>query len=319
MKMEPSAIPHRGFREALFCFLLLAIAAPPACPAGTVQELGNHLYAYISANNHSSNSAFLIGSNGIFVVDTGLNPGEGSKLLSQIQKVSRLPVRYILTTHYHPDHQGANGLWPDATIISTEFTRARTLQLIAAEVKNRPAAPSPSDLSMRSLPQFRAAALTFTGKITLYTGKVSVEIYAAGAAHTGGDAFAYFPRQGVVATGDLYITNSCPDIDHGNVAHWVQVLDFILSLPASHFVPGHFGLGSRAQVQRFRDYLADLYAQVQQMYKSGATLEEVRHGVHMEKYADFRQFPKFGATFADNAAEVYRELAEARQRGAGKH
>ena len=238
--MEPSAIPHRGFREALFCFLLLAIAAPPACPAGTVQELGNHLYAYISANNHSSNSAFLIGSNGIFVVDTGLNPGEGSKLLSQIQKVSRLPVRYILTTHYHPDHQGANGLWPDATIISTEFTRARTLQLIAAEVKNRPAAPSPSDLSMRSLPQFRAAALTFTGKITLYTGKVSVEIYAAGAAHTGGDAFAYFPRQGVVATGDLYITNSCPDIDHGNVAHWVQVLDFILSLPASHFVPGAF-------------------------------------------------------------------------------
>jgi len=39
----------------------------------------------------------------------------------------------------------------------------------------------------------------------------------------------------------------------------------------------------------------------------------------MEKYADFRQFPKFGATFADNAAEVYRELAEARPQGAGKH
>lgn len=105
------------------------------------------------------------------------------------------------------------GLMP--MIISTEFTRARTLQLIAAEVKNRPAASSPSDLSMRSLPQFKAATLTFTGKITLYTGKDSVEIYATGAAHTGGDAFAYFPRHGVVATGDLYITNSCPDIDHG--------------------------------------------------------------------------------------------------------
>jgi hypothetical protein len=31
----------------------------------------------------------------------------------------------------------------------------------------------------------------------------------------------------------------------------------------------------------------------------------------MEKYGDFRQFPKFRATFADNAAEVYRELASA--------
>jgi glyoxylase-like metal-dependent hydrolase (beta-lactamase superfamily II) len=198
-------------------------------------------------------------------------------------------------------------------IISTEFTRARTLQLIAAEVKNRPAASSPSDLSMRSLPQFRAATLTFTGEITLYTGKDSVEIYAAGAAHTGGDAFAYFPRQGVVATGDLYITNSCPNIDHGNVAHWVQVLDFMLSLPASHFVPGHFGLGSRAQVQRFRDYLADLYAQVQQVYKSGATLEEVRHGVHMDEVRRLSAVPKVWGYFCGQRGRGIPRTGRSRQ------
>jgi len=44
------------------------------------------------------------------------------------------------------------------------------------------------------------------------------------------------------------------------------------------------------------------------MKQRGETLEEVRHKVHMGKYADFRQFPKFEATFADNAAVIYRQL-----------
>lgn len=312
--MKPSAVPRERLPGVFLCFFLLVLAVPSAYPAGNVQKLGDHLYAYISDNDASSNSTFLVGSSGILVVDTGLNAREGDKLLRQIREISPLPVRYILNTHYHPDHQGGNGVvGADAVIISTEFTRARTLQLIAAEASRHVARSSPQTTNLGSLQRFKAATLTLTGKITLYLGSDPVEIYAVGAAHTGGDAIAYFPRQGVVATGDVYLTNSCPDIDHGNVAHWVQVLDFILSLRAKYFVPGHFEVGSRAQVQRFRDYLADLYAQVQKMYKSGATLEEVRHGVRMEKYADFRQFPKFGATVADNAAEVYREIAATSQ------
>jgi cyclase len=286
-------------------FLLASFSAtPPAYSDGSVQKLAANLYAYISDNDGSSNSTFLVGPHEIIVVDTGLNSAEGEKLNRAIRSVSDRTVRYILNTHYHPDHQGGNAVvGPNAVIMSTPFTRTRTLEMIASAKKKGSSAPGTSS--------FKPANLTFTSKITLYAGSDPVELYALGAAHTGGDAIAYFPNEHVIATGDVYITRSCPAIDDGDVRHWIQVLDFMLSLDATRFVPGHFEVASRAQVQRFRDYLTDLYAQVETMYKSGATLEQVRHGIHMEKYADFRQFPKFRATFADNAAEVYRELASA--------
>ncbi len=282
--------------------LFLLTGAVSICAAGTVHRLGTNLYAYISANDASSNSTFLVGSDGVIVVDTGLNAAEGRKLLDAIRDESHAPIRFILNTHYHPDHQGGNEtVGPNAVIISTPFTRTQTLQLMARVAR----APS----SSRPPVQFKPANLTVDSKITLYSGEDAVEIYAVGAAHTGGDAIAYFPRQGVVAMGDVYLTKSCPDIDKsGDVYHWVKVLDFILSLKASRYVPGHFELGSRADVQHFRDYLNDLYNQVLKMYDSGATLEQVKRGIHMEKYSDLRQFRKFGATFQDNAAEVYREI-----------
>jgi hypothetical protein len=51
-----------------------------------------------------------------------------------------------------------------------------------------------------------------------------------------------------------------------------------------------------------------LYAQVQSQVSKGATVEEVRRSIHMEKYADFRQYPKYEATFTDNAESIYHQL-----------
>ena len=69
---------------------------------------------------------------------------------------------------------------------------------------------------------------------------------AAWPAHTMGDIYVYFPKERTVATGDLYLTNSVPAMDEGSAAHWIQDLDQILALPADHFVPGHFEVGTQA-------------------------------------------------------------------------
>jgi hypothetical protein len=54
--------------------------------------------------------------------------------------------------------------------------------------------------------------------------------------------------------------------------------------------------------------MVDLKAQVDKLNDSGATAEQVRTEINMEKYKDFRQFPQFHATFADNAEAIYRQL-----------
>jgi cyclase len=281
---------------------LIAISAPSG---PRVESLGTNLYAYISDNDGSANSTFLVGPSNILVVDGGLDRTEGEKILREIRKISSLPIAYIVNTHYHPDHQGGNGaVGPDATIISSPFTREQTVALAAA-ASRQDSQPAPAS-GHQFL--FRPAALTLTQKITLYLGDEPVEIVSAWPAHTLGDIYVYFPNQHTVAMGDLYLTNSVPAMDEGSAAHWIQDLDQILALPAEHFVPGHFEIGTRQTVQHFRNYLADLDAQVVQLAQAGATEEQVRQKIQLPQYLDLRQYPTYHATFGDNAAAILTQI-----------
>src|SRR5262249_49445293 len=190
----------------IFLLALQAHAAP------SLKQIGPGLYAYISDNDSSANSAFLVGTRGILVVDTGLNEKEGGKLLQAIKDVSSLPVNYIVNTHYHPDHQGGNtALNPAAVVISTEFTRQRTMQLMGS-------LPAPAHS------RFRPAELTFGQKFTVHLEPYTAEIYFPGKAHTSGDALVHFPQQNAIAMGDLFLNRSSPAMDQGSVKTWIEAL-----------------------------------------------------------------------------------------------
>ena len=75
-------------------------------------------------------------------------------------------------------------------------------------------------------------------------------------------------------------------------------------------VPGHFELATKVELQRFRDYLSDLFTQVRSLYRSGVKVQDAVRQIHVEKYADFRQYPKYQATFADNAEVIYQQLQQ---------
>jgi cyclase len=268
---------------------MLAVAEP------AVKQIGTALYAYISDNDTSANCTFLIGDAGILVVDTGLNETEAAKLLNAIRRISPLPVKFIVNTHYHPDHQGGNlTVGPSAVVISTDFTRERTLAVQQAP-------------NMKAF-HFRPADLTFQQQVTLHLEPYSVQIYFPGKAHTSGDALVYFPQQHAISMGDLFLNRSSPAMDDGSADNWIQALDRALELPLENVVPGHFDLARKSDLKRFRDYMNDLYQQVNTLKQKGETLEQVRRDIHMEKYSDFRQYPKYEATFGDNAATIYHQL-----------
>lgn len=280
---------HRVWLALLLLFASAAWAAPQ------VTAIGPDLYAYISDNDSSANSTFLIGHKGILVIDTGLDPAEGAKVLHEIRMRSQLPVIYVINTHYHPDHQGGNSVvGPEATIISTDFTRQRTLELL------------------KSNPQLdlKPAKVTFQHKLTIHLDPYAVEIYFPGKTHTSGDALVYFPQQRAIAMGDLFLNRSSPAMDRGSAENWIKALDEVLARPLDKAVPGHFELGTRADLERFRDYLNDLFTQVRSLYQSGIKEEQAVRQIDMKKYADFRQFPKYHATFADNAEVIYQQLQQ---------
>jgi len=284
---------HRLRSSCTYLFLSLGFLISllsPAAASASVRKISNDLYAYISENDSSANSTFLVTAEGILVVDTGLNEQEGGKLLAEIRRISALPVRYIINTHYHPDHRGGNSIvGPGAAVISTMFTLeqepARVLAYSAAREK-----------------------IAFTGSMKLFLGGHTIEISFPGPAHTRGDAIVYFPQEHALATGDLFLNGSCPAMDEGDLENWIVALDAMLKLPVDVVVPGHFEAGSKEQLQHFHDYLAELRDQVARLFRSGASLAQVQKKLDMRRYQDLRQYPQYEATFADNAAAYYHQL-----------
>jgi len=254
----------------------------------------------ITVNSVNDAPSFLISAN-----DT-VNEDAGPQVVANFANTifpgpadeSGQTVQFIVNTHYHRDHQGGNSVvGPSAVVISTDYTRDRTL----AVIQSSPAAE-------RSL--FRPAGLTFHEKLTIYLEPYSAEVYFPGKAHTSGDALVYFPEQRAIAMGDLFLNRSSPAMDDGSTESWIRALDQVLARPLAAVVPGHFELGTKVELQTFRDYLNDLFTQVRALYEKRATLEEVRRSIRVEKYRDFRQYPQFHATFADNAETIYQQLQQ---------
>lgn len=273
-------------------FVLALLCLPALHAAASVHKIGPNLYAYISDNDASANSTFLVSEQGILVVDTGLNEEEGRKLLAEIRKISPAPVRWIVNTHYHPDHRGGNSaVGPDAIIISTAFTRSKVANSTQENSVTETAGPK---------------------GLLLYVGEHEVRMYHPGPAHTQGDLVVYFPDEHAIATGDLFLTNSCPAMDDGDMENWISALDHMLALPVEHVVPGHFELATKSELQRFRNYLADLRDQVTRMYARSMPLEHIQASLALDTYKNFRQYPNYEATFKDNAAAYYRQLEKRR-------
>jgi glyoxylase-like metal-dependent hydrolase (beta-lactamase superfamily II) len=86
----------KRFAYRMAALLCLAAMFFPALCSADVRQIGPDLYAYISDVDSSSNSTFLVTTEGILVVDTGANDKEAGKLLAAIRKISQAPIRYVI-------------------------------------------------------------------------------------------------------------------------------------------------------------------------------------------------------------------------------
>jgi cyclase len=283
-------------KRPLYQFLIYVAITAIATIAQAQQKIGENLYACISDNDASANSTFLVGHDAILLVDSGLNETEAGKCLAKIRSVSPLPVRYIVNTHFHLDHQGGNKAYgPDAVIITTAFTRQRILEMLNSSPPHFPATVRP-------------ATVTFEHALTIYLAPYTAEVIAPGPGHTLGDAYVYFPQQKAIATGDLFLNNSCPAMDTGSVRNWILTLNSFLEKPVETFVPGHFAVANRGDVTFFRDYLADLTAQVTALSAQGMPLEKIQQSIKVGRFSTLHTYPKYNATPQDNAASIYHQL-----------
>jgi cyclase len=94
-------------------------------------KVAEGVYAFIADEPKSEivsgNSVAVIGDDGVLVVDSGHFPSLTRKMIADIRQVTDKPVRFLINTHWHPDHLMGNYVYreafPGVVIISTPSTR----------------------------------------------------------------------------------------------------------------------------------------------------------------------------------------------------
>jgi cyclase len=255
-----------------FSFSLLANCADG--PDFTVKKIADGVYAAIGADGGKagSNAGFIIGGNGVVVIDTFEEVAPARELLAEIRKITNLPIRFVVNTHYHLDHTGGNAVFAQAgaTILAQRNLRG---WLRTENLKFFGANPKPEQKAM-----VEALVLpdeTYGDAVDIYLGARQIQVrYMLG--HTGGDSVIIVPDADVVFAGDLVWQKHLPNLIDASTSNWVKTLDKLMAdHPSGTFVSGHGDVATPADVRDFHDYLValrDAVAKAQAAGKSDQAL-----------------------------------------------
>src|SRR5260370_11759242 len=91
----------------------------------TINKVKDDLY---EIEGDGGNVAVYITSEGVILVDDKYER-DYDQIMARIKSVTPLPVKYILSTHYHEDHSGGNTKFlPTAEVISTRNARKNIVE-----------------------------------------------------------------------------------------------------------------------------------------------------------------------------------------------
>ena len=254
-------------------------------------KLSDHAYAYTAEGD--PNTGIVVGDDAIMVIDTQATPVMAQDVIRHIRTVSDKPIRYVVLSHYHAVRVlGASGYRADHVIASRD-TYDLIVERGEADMKSEIERFPRLFQAVESVPGLTWPTLVFEKRMTLWIGKVQVEIMQLGRGHTKGDTVVWLPQERILFSGDLVEFGATPYTGDAYLADWPATLDAIAALKPVKLVPGRgASLQTEAQVAAGLDgtraFITEMFAAV----KAGAASGKDLRTVYRETYAALK--PKFG-------------------------
>ena len=276
--------------------------AIPEYPHFTVVEAGPGVYAALAGDTGAciSNAGIIDLGDRTLIFDTFQTVQAAEDLRKASIALTGRSAALVVISHWHPDHTGGAQVFDDVPIKATQ----RTVELIAGEdpgdldaysaeidewldqiremrdgaTTEEEKTRAENTLKMANLLKEAAPGYRFTvpGPIdgdgmTFEGSDRRVEILSYGLGHTESDLFAHIPDADLVVTGDLLWVGHHPRVNDGDPAAWARVLDQIDGLGPKSLIPGHGGIGGRADAEYLAGYLRTLEAMVDEAVTDGLT------------------------------------------------
>ena len=320
--MSPTPTARRRCSRAgrwlhLAAAALLGLAGPALAQTGVAQavqpvQVGTGVWMVQGASalgtpanrNFISNAAFVVTTEGVVVVDALGSPALARELVAAIGRITPLPIRHLIVTHYHADHIYGLQVFKDLGVTITAHQDGQAYQysetaLLRLQASRQELAPW-IDAQTRLVAAERW--ISATTRFTL--GGVDFVLQPAGPAHTPEDLVVVLPQQRLLIAGDLVFRGRVPFVGQADSARWIEALDRLLAYQVRTIVPGHGPVSTSAEsdLMLTRDYLLHLRLT---MGAAARNLEPFEEAYANADWSRFEHLPLFRAANRINAYNTY--------------
>lgn len=237
------------------------------------------------------------GPDGLLLVDDNFTVFY-PQILAAIREISDKPVRIVINTHSHFDHNQNNAEFgkQGALIFAHPNTRIALMQ------QTRPT-PVPHE----GLP-----VVTSSEQMTFHFNGEDVTYIPLKPSHTNGDVAVYFHGSDVFAFGDVFTTDY-PAIgvaQGGTIENFVDNYNLALQMttPNTIFVPGHAQLSKREDLIAVRDVITTIHTRFLDMVRKGMTLEQIREARPSKEFDARFATESFAPNEMQNSTRWYEQM-----------
>jgi glyoxylase-like metal-dependent hydrolase (beta-lactamase superfamily II) len=242
-----------------------------------LQPLGPGVYAAIGGPAAGSNAGFVVGDNGVLVIDSFFDPAAAQALLGEIRRITPKPIRYVVNTHYHIDHVSGDEVFKaaGATIVAHKnvpgWIHAENLHLMGGD-KASPAIKA-------QIERLTPPDVTIDKTLVVTLGKRRIELDPM-TGHTGGDLVVYVPDARVAFAGDILWNHVAPTTIDGKIVTWTADLTRLEALPGARtFVPGHGEVAAAKDVDDLKQLFEDLVRLTREARQAGLSGDALAQSV----------------------------------------
>ena len=258
----------------------------------TFAQLSEHAWAYTAEGD--PNTGIVIGDDAVLVADTQATPAMAQDVIRRIREVTDKPIKYVVLTHYHAVRVLGASAYGAQQVIASEDTYDLIVERgeadKASEIGRFPRLFS----NVESVPPGMTwPTLTFRGKMTLWLGKLEVQLLQLGRGHTKGDTVVWLPHERALLSGDLVEFDATPYAGDAYFKDWPKTLENVAALKPLALVPGRgAALKGEEQVSEGLRGTASFIADVRASVEAGVAAGKDLNAVYKETFAKLK--PKYG-------------------------
>ncbi len=260
--------------------------------AVTFEQISEHAWAYTAQGD--PNTGILIGDDSVLVADTQATPAMAADVIRRIREVTDKPIKYVVLTHYHAVRVLGASAYQAQQILASQDTHDLIVERGEADKASEIGRFPRLFQNVETVPAGMTwPTLTFTGKLTLWMGKLEVQLLQLGRGHTKGDTVVWLPGERTLLSGDLVEYDATPYAGDAYFRDWPTTLANVAALRPLQLVPGRGpALKGEAQVARGIEvtgsFVSDVWTEVNKGVAAGKDLKQV----YRDTYAALK--PKYG-------------------------